>query len=232
MSPAPRKPANLDPRAVRLLEWLGAQPWANRIVLGGGVALKHYLDYRPTRDCDAWWDEAATAEERARALAEIARALERLNPGCTLRRDDWGEVNSLAVQEGGTVVFSFQIARRTRQLAPYLPSPWGCVQIETLEDNVASKMAALVDRGVGRDFLDIRQLHVRLGWSSERLWSVWEQKHPLRSVADAQAKARLKLEVLIRSRPLASIPEPDERAAAGAAREWFLNDFLCHVPSH
>ena len=55
MPATPRKPTTLDPRAERLLEWMGAQPWARFIVLGGGVALKHYLDYRGTKDCDAWW---------------------------------------------------------------------------------------------------------------------------------------------------------------------------------
>lgn len=92
MIPTPRKPSHLDPRAERLLEWLGAQPWAGCVVLGGGVALKHYLDYRPTKDCEAWWGDATPAALKETVLAEIANALEQQNPGCKLRRDNWGKV--------------------------------------------------------------------------------------------------------------------------------------------
>ncbi len=228
----PRKPATLDPRAERLLEWMGAQPWAHLVVLGGGVALKHYLDYRGTKDCDAWWDATATASQRQQVLEEVAAALVRLNPGSAQRRDDWGEVNSISVVEGGKVVFSFQMAQRTKQLAPYLASSWGGVRIESLEDNVASKMCAFVDRGVGRDFSDVYQIHRRLGWSTSELWRLWKTKNPSRELRDAQAKAKVKFEVLLRSRPLDSIKDENQRREAGAARRWFQEELLAYEPGH
>jgi hypothetical protein len=232
MTVLPQKPATLDPRTERLLEWMGGQPWAHLIVLGGGVALKHYVDYRPTKDCDAWWDSAASAEQRQRVLEETAAALLRLNPGCGQRRDDWGDVNSISVVEKGKVVFSFQIARRTSQLAPYLPSSWGSVQIESLEDNVASKLCAFVDRGVGRDFSDVYQIHHRLGWSAAQLWGLWRRKNPRREVSDAKAKARVKFEVLLRSRPLESIQPESRRRELAEARRWFQEEMLADEPGH
>jgi len=47
-----------------LLESLTGQSEAAEIVIGGGVALSHYLQYRDTVDLDAWW----RAEPRADAL--------------------------------------------------------------------------------------------------------------------------------------------------------------------
>ncbi|MBI2925256.1 MAG: nucleotidyl transferase AbiEii/AbiGii toxin family protein [Verrucomicrobia bacterium] len=232
MSPAPQKPTTLDPRTEGLLEWMGAQPWAHLVVLGGGVALKHYVDYRPTKDCDAWWDAAATTDERQRVLEEVAAALLRLNPGCSLRRDDWGDVNSLAVVEQGKVVFSFQVAQRTSQLAPYLSSAWGGLRIESLEDNIASKMCAFVDRGVGRDFSDVYQIHHRLGWSAAQLWQLWQTKNPPRAVGDAKTKARVKFEVLVRSRPLERIQPEAQRRELAAARRWFQVEMLADEPGH
>jgi len=211
---------------------MGSQPWAHLVVLGGGVALKHYLDYRGTKDCDGWWDAAATAPQRQQVLEEVAAALARLNPGSAQRRDDWGEVNSISVVEGGKVVFSFQMAQRTKQLAPYLASAWGGVRIESLEDNVASKMCAFVDRGVGRDFSDVYQIHHRLGWSTGELWRLWKTKNPSREVRDAQAKAKVKFEVLLRSRPLDSIKDENQRREAGAARRWFQEELLAYEPGH
>lgn len=232
MSATPQKPQTLDPRAARLLEWMGAQPWARLIVLGGGVALKHYLDYRGTKDCDAWWDSATTAEQKSSIVPEISGAMLRLNPGASLRHDNWGEVNSVSLVENGKVVFSFQIASRTRQLAPYIESSWGGIRIESLEDNVASKMSAFVDRGVGRDFADVYQLHNRLGWSASDLWQLWRRKNPDRELADAQAQARVKFEVLLRSRPLEKIANVAERNAAAVAREWFQKAMLVYEPGH
>ena len=232
MPAQPIKPTTLDPRAVALLEWMGAQPWAGFIVLGGGVALKHYLDYRGTKDCDAWWDGAVTAEQRQSVMTEISAALSRLNPGSTLRSDHWGEVNSISVVENGKVVFSFQIAQRTTQLAPYLNSTWGGVRIESLEDNIASKMSAFVDRGLGRDFSDVYQLHRQLGWTPVRLWELWQKKNPERRQCDAQAQAKVKFEVLVRSRPLEKITNELERSEVATARTWLQNELLAYDSGH
>lgn len=228
----PQKPKTLDPRAERLLEWMGAQPWAHLVVLGGGVALKHYLDYRGTKDCDAWWAREATPEERLQVLAAVEAEMLRQNPGCTIRKDSWGDVHSMALKAGVVLQFSFQIAGRSVQLAPYLPSGWGGVRIESLEDNMASKLVAFTDRGVGRDFADVYQFHAGLGWSAADLWALWQRKNPDRTVADAQTNVRVKFEVLLRSRPLENISSPEERARAAAARRWFLEEMLTYEPGH
>ena len=57
----PTTPRNLNPLARELLESLAGHPEAAEIVMGGGVALSHYLEYRDTEDVDAWWREQATA---------------------------------------------------------------------------------------------------------------------------------------------------------------------------
>lgn len=224
----PRKPSNLDPRAANVLEWIGAQPWAGRIVLGGAFALKHYLDYRTTRDCDAWWDRAATRDERRSIVAEIRGALVQLNPGAEILAENWGDVDSLKVVVDGNAVFSFQIADRAVQMEPYLESGWGGVRIETLRDNLGSKMCALVERGAPRDFRDIHEAAQRLGWTPSDLWELWQRKNPDRSVADAAHLVRIHLEGLAARRPLPSIPDPGERERAALVRAWFFDQLLTH----
>ncbi len=228
MPAIPQKPATLDSRAERLLEWMGAQPWARFIVLGGGVALKHYLDYRGTKDCDAWWHPEATRTQRQQAVAEISEALLQQNPGHKIKHDKWGDVDSLKLMRGARAVFSFQIADRSVQLEPFLPTVWGGVQIESLRENVAAKINALVARGAGRDFRDIYQVHHRLGFSIEELWQLWRVKNPDGRFADARVIAKMYLEGICMQRPLEKIADAQERAEAAAAREWYFNNFLTH----
>ena len=226
MPTQPIKPSTLDPRAERLLEWMGAQPWARCIVLGGGVALKHYLDYRGTKDCDAWWHQDAQAADRRQIVSEVAGALRALNPGSEIRLREFNEVNSVELFEGGQAKFSFQIAKRDVQLEPYLPSGWGDLGIESLNDNLASKMCALVDRGYPRDFRDIRHAARELDYSIIELWTLWQRKNPTRQVWDAKTLIRNSLEAIIRRRPLEAINDQRERAEADEVRLWFLKDFL------
>ena len=207
---------------------MGAQPWAGRIVLGGAFALKHYLDYRTTHDCDAWWDRAATRDERRGILAEIRAALARLNPGAEIRAEAWADVDSLKVIENGHAVFSFQIADRAVQMEPYVESGWGGVRIETLRDNLGSKMCALVERGAPRDFRDIFEAAKRLGWTPGDLWDLWQRKNPDRSAADAAGLVRIHLEGITARRPPASITDPGERERAALVRGWFFDQFLTH----
>jgi hypothetical protein len=49
----PKPPQNLNPFSRELLESLAGHAEAVEIVLGGGVALSHYLEYRETVDLDA-----------------------------------------------------------------------------------------------------------------------------------------------------------------------------------
>ena len=222
----PRKPVNLDPRAVALLEWMGAQPWAGLVVLGGGVALKHYLDYRGTKDCDAWWHGEASAEDRRRIVSAVTDALRAQNPGSEIRLREFNEVNSVELFQNGQAKFSFQIAKRDVQLEPYLPSGWGGLGIESLNDNLASKMCALVDRGYPRDFRDIRRAARDLGCSISELWALWQRKNPTRHSWDAKVLIRQSLEAIMRRRPLENIVNRTERGEADEVRQWFLKDFL------
>jgi predicted nucleotidyltransferase component of viral defense system len=226
MPAQPIKPTTLDPRAVALLEWMGAQPWAGFIVLGGGVALKHYLDYRGTKDCDAWWHADAGAEDRRRIVSEVAEVLRVQNPGAEIRLREFNEVNSVELFLGGQAKFSFQIAKRDVQLEPYLPSGWGGIGIESLNDNLASKMCALVDRGYPRDLRDIRRAARDLGFSIADLWTLWQRKNPTRNAWDAKVLIRKSLEAIIRRRPLENIPDKTDRAEANEVRQWFLKEFL------
>ncbi len=226
MPAQPVKPSTLDPRAARLLEWMGAQPWAGFIVLGGGVALKHYLDYRGTKDCDAWWHPGAQLSDRRQIIAGVAETLRAQNPGSEIRLREFNEVNSVELFERGQAKFSFQIARRDVQLEPYLASGWGGIGIESLNDNLASKMSALVDRGYPRDLRDIRLAARDLGFSISDLWTLWQRKNPTRNAWEAKVLVRKSLEAIIRRRPLENIPDQSERAEADEVRQWFLKEFL------
>lgn len=211
----PKRPASIDPRAASLLDWKGAQPWASKIVLGGAFALEHYLNYRDTHDCDAWWNEGTDPVERAAILEEIHE----------LRRRAWNEVASLDLVRGTNKLFSFQISVRTTRLADYLASPFGDVAIESLEENVASKMSALVGRGAPRDFRDIYQVAHELGWSREQLWAWWGRKNPAYDAAEARTLVRTHLAGIVARRPLDKVPAP-QRGETQSVRAWFLGYFL------
>jgi Nucleotidyl transferase AbiEii toxin, Type IV TA system len=150
----PKKPQHLAPFAAAFLQRLQDRPEAEQFVLGGYFALKHYLDYRETGDVDAWW----RSREDPRALA-AAREIFRETAadfGYSVRERAWGETVSIeALDDEGHKMFSFQIAVRSIQIDEPIASPWGRLPIETLDDNVASKMQALVARGAPRDFVDI-----------------------------------------------------------------------------
>jgi hypothetical protein len=102
------------------------------------------------------------------------------------------------------------------------------VRIETLRDNLGSKMCALVERGAPRDFGDIYEAARRLGWTASGLWALWQRKNPDREIADAIALVRVHLEGISARRPLASIADPEDRERAGLVRAWFFDHFLTH----
>jgi hypothetical protein len=73
-TPLPKPPGNLHPLAREVLERLAGHAEAAAIVIGGGVALSHYLEYRPTVDLDAWWH----GEPRADVMAFLEVAMQAL----------------------------------------------------------------------------------------------------------------------------------------------------------
>jgi hypothetical protein len=175
-SPQPQPPTNLHPFSRQLLESLAGQPEAAEIVIGGGVALSHYLEYRDTVYLDAWW----RAEPRVDVLAVVEAAMQAIAVRNDLdyRRRSWRETDSLELLQGTAKQFSFQISSRTRALDDAIPSAWHPVRIETLRDNVAAKMTALVQRGAPRDFLDIYQLCTCNVTSMADCWTWFTEKPP------------------------------------------------------
>ena len=88
----PKPPQSLNLYARELLEALAGHPEAAQIVLGGGVALSHYLEYRGTVDVDAWWRTGANRDTRdlARRLMEELAA----KHGLQFRLRSWGDTES------------------------------------------------------------------------------------------------------------------------------------------
>src|SRR5881392_2069143 len=111
----PAKPAMLDPLAVELLCGLEGFASARHIVLGGYFALKHYCDYRPTHDVDAWWSSESTAQDRIEVRGAIDSVLREIlrRRNLQVNRRRFGDTESWELLKDGAKIFSFQIASRT-----------------------------------------------------------------------------------------------------------------------
>jgi len=219
----PKPPGNLHPLARELLESLAGHAEGAEIVIGGGVALSHYLEYRPTVDLDAWW----RGEPRADVVAFLESAMQALaaRHGFGYHRRSWGETESLELLQDTQKVFSFQISRRTLALDEAIPSHWKPVCLETLRDNVASKMTALVQRGAPRDFLDIYHLCTRDVISMAECWKAFTEKNRGLTVDEAKRKIIARMTMIEASRPLESIQPGEARDQAARVREWYYRVF-------
>ena len=218
------KPENLDPLAEIILARLRQDPASSEIVLGGYFGLQHYLNYRQTHDIDAWWrGRASLPTEQAIRLVMQAVATER---GARYRERRFGETLSFEIAEPDGHRMSFQIAVRDIALDAPQDSPWAPIRIESLRDNLASKMNALVNRGAPRDFQDVHKAVDSGLISAAECWRLWSLKNPGQRVADAQGKALLNLEDIEQRRPLEQIADPTARAQAQVVRAWFHRDFL------
>ena len=216
--------AEIDPLAEKVLEALSGKPEASEIVLGGYLALQQFVDYRRTHDIDAWWRTRASTA----AKAAIREAMQQVaaTEGYELRERCFGDTASFELCRESKRRFSFQIAVRSVELEPPVVSAWPPLLIETLRDNVGSKMNALVDRGAPRDFLDI--MHVVKGGLSNaaECWELWSKKNPGTSVDVAREKALHHLLAIEMRRPLESISDPHQQAQALETRDWFRREFL------
>ncbi|NDC53129.1 MAG: hypothetical protein EBZ74_02280 [Planctomycetia bacterium] len=220
----PVPPSRLCGYAREVLELLAGHAAAAEIVIGGGVALSHYVEYRDTFDLDAWWATAPTSSARelmGRAMHTVAE-----RHGLTLTRRTWGETESYELADGPRKVFSLQIAARDRFLEPTLEAAWPPVRLETLRDNVASKMTALVERGAPRDLRDVYHLCHRGILSAAECWQLYCQKNPGHDVQTAADKVLHCVERLEMQRPLDTIESQDERLQAAAVRAWY-RDIFC-----
>ena len=219
-----QKPRRIDPLAEKVLMLLSSKPPAGEVVLGGYFALQHYADYRSTHDIDAWWKTRAdpAAEQVIRdAMSEVAAA-----EGFKLVERRFGETISFELVREGKRRFSFQIAVRSVQLEPPVQSAWPPILIETLSDNIGSKMNALVDRGTPRDFTDIRHLVQAQLTTPQRCWQLWQAKNRNGATDAAKQKMLLHLSALEARRPLEKIADEKERQRAGDVRRWFRDEFL------
>src|SRR5438309_1969607 len=124
----PSRPTTLTPLIEAVLESLGREPLSANLILGGGVALKHYDDFRPTNEIHAWWaagSSSPTLERLGVVLERVANA-----HGDELEHRKFGATDSFEFRKGGKKKFSFQIAVRDVSLEPPLQSPWPPLLLE------------------------------------------------------------------------------------------------------
>lgn len=223
----PKQPSNLTPYATACLTALVKMNLAKHISLGGAFGLFHYLDFRSTHDVDAWWFDDATGSERK----SVADALEKaLSDFGKVNVRSWGDVVSIELLQAGKTVFSFQIASRSARIQESIPAGWIDVPLDSLPDLVASKMVALVERGVPRDFLDIYSICKAELLSVVECWSLWRQRQSISSADVDLSRAKLAIETHMERislhRPLDKIADANEREQARKVREWFNDVFL------
>jgi hypothetical protein len=137
----------------------------------------------------------------------------------------WGETESFELLQGQGKVFSFQISSRTQYLDEPRLARWTPVLIETLRDNGASKMIALVERGAPRDLRDIYELCQREMLTVAECWQLWRDRNPGRDDREGRDKVLFHVERLELQRPLDTITPPADRANAAAVRGWFRATF-------
>ena len=215
-------PKGHDPLAERVLSLLTGQPEAGQIVLGGYFVLHQHVPYRTTHDIDAWWKgRADPAAERA-----IRNAMQQVSTeqGTELRERRFGETISFELLEAGQVRFSFQIALRSISLEDPQPSAWPPILTETLSDNLASKMNALVDRGAPRDLVDVWTAVDAGLVNVARCWALWQAKNPGGSIEAAKQNVLLHLAGLEARRPLAAMDDPQGRDRARRVRQWIREE--------
>lgn len=222
-----QRPSNVPDHADLCLKAISEANLGDRISLGGAFGLLHYLDYRATYDVDAWWVSAATAQERQQVIEAVTNALAPLGE---VRTRAWGDVVSIELVESKRKVFSFQIAERSAQLQPSAPLPWANSLLDSLDDLIASKMVALVERGAPRDFRDVFAVcHADLV-TPQRCWELWRQRQTLAGSDADMARATLALQIHLERitlhRPLAQIEDLSERAEAERLRRWFDEEFV------
>ena len=223
----PHRPQQMSGYAEACLLALSAQGLGRKISLGGALGLAHYSEYRLTHDVEAWWMPETTAGERQRVVQAIQDALQPFGP---VRVRTWGDVVSVELHQEERLVFSFQVAHRSAQLAPPQPIPWTDAWLDSFPDLVAARMVALVERGAPRDFRDIYTLCQAGMTTPEQCWALWRQRQQLSgSDADA-ARARLAVQThlarITLHRPLDQIADPNERAVAERVRTWFEKELL------
>jgi predicted nucleotidyltransferase component of viral defense system len=222
----PKRPRNIDPLGVEILERLHGAPAAAAIILGGNTALQHYREFRPSHDIDAWWGDAPS-EDALETIRQAASAVA-LRHKYHLRERSWGDTVSLELHDPNRqnqTVFSFQIAARDVALDVPYESAWSPVKVETFRDNLGSKMNALVERGAPRDFVDVYEI-VSHGMASVKdCWDLWQLKNIGASLSEAKDKVLHNMAQIEARVPLQQVSSSD-REMASRRREFFRSEFL------
>lgn len=221
-------PSTITPHARPCLEAIAAAGLGRSISIGGAFGLSHYLEYRSTHDVDAWWTETATPDVRRQVVAVVEDVLRRSGP---VRTRSWGEVTSIELAEEGRAVFGVQIADRSVLLKPLEEGPWpGGIRLDSLDDLVASKMVALVERGAPRDFRDIHALCGAGLVEAPGCWHLWASRLAAAGQRADPRRARLAIRSHLAriesARPLAGITDAGQREQAARVRAWFIREFL------
>lgn len=115
-------------------------------------------------------------------------------------------------------MFTFQIARKLRRVEPPLASPWGGLQIESLREDIANKMTALVQRGAPRDSVEIATILQSGLLTDTECWGLWVLKNPEFPLRLAKGNVLKYLGGLEARRPLSSIGSAAEAEAARSVR--------------
>jgi predicted nucleotidyltransferase component of viral defense system len=222
----PRQPSHLSLYARACLDALVKASLADCISLGGALGLFHYLDYRLTRDVDAWWSDTVTEKQRLAVIQVLKNALATFG---SVRVRSWGDVDSVELQQEGRTVFSFQVARRSAHLEEPVSAGWIDIPLDSLADLVASKMVALVERGAPRDFLDIYTLCQSGLVTISGCWQLWSRRQAIAGsdadISRAFLAIETHLERIALHRPLEKIDDPKQRQQARQVRNWFLDEF-------
>jgi hypothetical protein len=102
--------------------------------------------------------------------------------------------------------------------------PWGAFPIEKLEQNVASKMVALVHRGAPRDFVNIKRVVDSGVFTVQRCWELWTAKSPDTAAFHARLLVKIRLKTIELRMPLDSLPA-EHRSEAAGLRAWYRDVF-------
>jgi hypothetical protein len=139
--------------------------------LAGGNAMKaHGLTHRPTRDINMFTMRAGAIKL---AVPEVERALKNAGFGARATRGaeaalvgDWDDYNARWTVTAGEERVLLELALHDLISPPVLIADIGPVL--TVEDLLAAKTLALVDRSGARDFWDVYEA-MRQGWTPEQL---------------------------------------------------------------
>lgn len=211
-------PKKLHPLARKILQKLSGEPSSATIIIGGGVALQHHCDFRETSDIDAWWN-GYPSNEGISVIENVMEETAKEENGKIVKRS-WGDTVSYDLLKDNKKIFSFQIALRDIQLEEPVESKWPPIKIETLKDNLASKIVALVNRGAPRDFLDIYSVCQQSLVTPQFCWQLWQAKNPGKKVEEAKLRVLDHLEQIAKIRPLETIKDQNQKESAQKVRKW------------